>query len=179
MTKEYYGNHFINILIGVIGLLAFIVGTLMLGLPCQKVFFLVGSILLTISSYLEKNIFFTVIEGIATIDAILTFTLLSNTTIAIITFIIVILTVLYFVAKGAFKERYLIIGTVGLFFLAMGVGTLNPIAYTLGGFFLVIYSYFSFRKGSQIALLFIILNSIFTLTSAIAVYEWLISHNIL
>ena len=173
MEKEYHGNHAINILVGVIGLLFFIVGTLIPGSPFQKYFFLVGAILLTISSYLEKNVFFTVLEAIVTIGAILTFLSLSNITIAVITFIIVIITVLYFAAKGLFKERYLIIGTIGLFFLAIGVGTLNPIAYTIGGFFLTIYAYFSFKRGYQIALLFIILNSIFTITSAIGAYQWL------
>ena len=174
MEKEYYGNHFINILIGVIGLLSFIVGTLMPGSPSQKVYFLIGAILLTVSSYLEKNVFFTVLEAILVIGSILTFLNLSTMTIAIITFVIVIITVIYFAAKGLFKERYLIFGTIGLFFLAIGVGTLNPIAYTIGGFFLVIYAYFSFKKGYQIALLFIILNAIFTITSAIGAYQWLI-----
>ena len=173
MKKEYHGNHAINILVGVIGLLSFIVGTLIPGSPLQKYFFLAGAILLTISSYLEKNVFFTVLEAIVTIGAILTFLSLSNITIAVITFIIVIITVLYFAAKGLFKERYLIIGTIGLFFLAIGVGTLNPIAYTIGGFFLTIYAYFSFKKGYQIALLFIILNAIFSITSAIGAYQWL------
>ncbi len=174
MTKAYYGNHLVNILIGIIGLLIFIVGTLMPGAACQKYLFFAGAILLTLSSYLEKNIFFTVLEAIVSIDAILTFLNLPVLTITIITFIIVIITVIYFAIKGAFKERYLIIGTVGLLFLAIGVGTLNPIAYTLGGLFLVIYAYYSFKKGYQIALLFIILNAIFTITSAIGAYQWML-----
>ena len=174
MGKAYHGNHLVNILIGIIGLLFFIVGTLMPGNPCQRYLFLAGAIFLTLSSYLEKNVFFTVLAAILVIDAILTFLNLPILAITIITFIIVIVTVIFFAVKGSFKERYLIIGTIGLFFLAMGVGTLNPIAYTIGGFFLVIYSYYSFKKGYQIALLFIILNAVFTITSAIGAYQWLV-----
>jgi len=174
MTKAYHGNHLVNVLIGVLGLLFFIVGTLMPGVPCQRYLFLAGAVLLTLSSYLEKQVFFTVLEAILVVDAILTFCHLTILAITIITFIMVLFTVVYFTVKGSFKERYLIIGTVGLFFLAMGVGTLNPIAYTIGGLFLVIYSYYSLKKGCQIALLFIILNTIFTITSAIGAYQWLV-----
>ena len=88
MTKEYYGNHFINIVLGIIGLALLCGGTLTSNLPeIQRYLFLFGALLMTISSYLEKNVFFTFLEGILTIDSILSFTTLSNITIGIITFI--------------------------------------------------------------------------------------------
>ena len=92
MTKEYYGNHLFNIVLGIIGLALLCAGTLTSNLPeIQRFLFLFGALLMTISSYLEKNVFFTFLEGILTIDSILSFTTLSNITIGIITFIIVIL----------------------------------------------------------------------------------------
>ena len=139
----------------------------------QRYLFLFGALLMTISSYLEKNVFFTFLEGILTIDSILSFTALSNITIGIVTFIIVIAVIIYFMVKGAFKERYLIVGTIGLFFLALGVGILNTIACMIGGFLLIIYAYMAFKKGVQIAFLFIILNVIFTISAAIGTYQWL------
>jgi len=171
--KSYRGNHIVNILIGIVGLLIFIVGTLMPGSPYQKDFFLVGGIFLSLSSYLEKNAFFTVLEGIIVIDAILTYFPISNTVITIITALMVILTIVIFAVKGSFKDKSLLVGTLGLIFLALGVGLLNPICYTVGGFVIVIYSICGIMNGLQIAWLFLILNAIFTVTSAIGAYEWL------
>lgn len=171
--KPYFGNHVLNIVIGILGLLFFIVGTLIPGSPYQKDFFLVGAILLSLSSFLEKNAFFTVLEGIIVIDAILTYLPISNTVITVITALMVIMTIAVFAVKGSFKDKSLIIGTLGLIFLALGVGLLNPIAYTIGGFVIVIYSILGIMKGLQIAWLFLILNAIFTVTSAIGAYEWL------
>ncbi len=170
--KPYIGNHVLNIIIGIAGLLFFIVGTLMPGSPYQKDFFLTGGALLALSSFLEKNAFFTVLEGIIVIDAILTYLPISNTVITVLTALMVVLTIIIFAAKGSFKDKSLLIGTVGLIFLALGVGLLNPIAYTLGGGVIVIYSIIGIMRGSQIAWLFLILNAIFTVTSAIGAYEW-------
>ena len=171
--KAYIGNHLVNILIGIVGLLIFIVGTLMPGSPHQRDCFLAGGILLSLSSFLEKNAFFTVLEGIIVIDAILTYFTKSNTLITIITVLMVILTIVIFAVKGSFKDKSLMVGTVGLIFLALGVGLLNPICYTIGGFVIVIYSICGIMRGLQIAWLFLILNAIFTVTSAIGAYEWL------
>ena len=172
--KKYYGNHVFNIVIGILGLLFFIVGTLMPGSIHQKDFFLVGGIFLTLSSFLEKNAFFTVLESIIVIDAILTYFPISNTVITVVTALMVVLVIVSFAVRGAFKDKSLSIGTLGLIFLALGVGLLNPIAYTIGGFVIVIYSLISCLKGSQIAILFLILNIIFTITSAIGAYQWLV-----
>ncbi|HBM16450.1 MAG TPA: hypothetical protein DD381_08955 [Lentisphaeria bacterium] len=172
-TKPYIGNHIVNILIGIAGLLVFIVGTLMPGSPIQKECFLIGGILLCFSSFLEKNAFFTVLEGIIVIDAVLTYFPLSNMVIAIVTAILVVVTIIVFAIKGSFNDKSLLVGTLGLIFLALGVGLLNPIYYTIGGLVIVIYSIFGILNGLQIAWLFLILNAIFTVTSAIGAYEWL------
>jgi hypothetical protein len=173
-NKAYFGNHKLNIAIGIVGLLLFIVGTLLPGTYEQKHYFLYGAIFLTISSFLEKNTFFTVLEIIIVIDAVLSFLGLSVLAISIITFIIIIITIIYFVVKGEFKEKYLIAGTIGLIFLGLGVGINHPVFYTIGGFFVALYSLFSVLKGYQIAYLFLILNTIFTITSAIGAYQWLV-----
>ena len=167
-------NHILNIIIGIVGLILFIIGTLMPGTYEQKYYFLYGAILLTISSFLEKNSFFTVLETIIVIDAVISFLGLSAVITSIITFIIIIITIICFAAKGEFKEKYLIAGTIGLIFLGLGVGINNPIFYTIGGFFVALYSLMSIFKGFQIAYLFLILNIIFTITSAIGAYEWLV-----
>ncbi|MCP4179129.1 MAG: hypothetical protein GY756_15320 [bacterium] len=174
LNKAYFGNHIVNIIIGIIGLALFIIGTLMPGTYEQKYYFLYGAILLTISSFLEKNTFFTVLETIIVLDAILSFLGLSAITISIITFIIIIITIICFAVKGQFKEKYLIAGTIGLIFLGLGVGINNPVFYTIGGFFIAIYSLLSIFKGFQIAYLFLVLNIIFTITSAIGAYQWLV-----
>lgn len=171
--KAYIGNHLANIIIGIVGLLFFIVGTLMPGSVHQRDFFLVGGILLSLSSFLEKNAFFTVLEAIIVVDAILTYMPISNTVITVVTVLMVILTIVVFAVKGSFKDKSLIVGTIGLIFLALGVGLLNPICYTIGGFVIVVYSIIGIMRGSQIAWLFLILNAIFTVTSAIGAYEWL------
>ncbi|HJO94692.1 MAG TPA: hypothetical protein QF753_14940 [Victivallales bacterium] len=174
LNKAYFGNHILNIIIGIVGLILFIIGTLMPGTYEQKYYFLYGAILLTISSFLEKNSFFTVLETIIVIDAVISFLGLSAVITSIITFIIIIITIICFAAKGEFKEKYLIAGTIGLIFLGLGVGINNPIFYTIGGFFVALYSLMSIFKGFQIAYLFLILNIIFTITSAIGAYEWLV-----
>ena len=157
LNKAYFGNHILNIIIGIVGLILFIIGTLMPGTYEQKYYFLYGAILLTISSFLEKNSFFTVLETIIVIDAVISFLGLSAVITSIITFIIIIITIICFAAKGEFKEKYLIAGTIGLIFLGLGVGINNPIFYTIGGFFVALYSLMSIFKGFQIAYLFLIL----------------------
>jgi len=156
-----------DIIVGIIGLIVFCIGTLMPGNPHQILVFLVGAILLTLSSFLSKNLFFTFLEGILAIGSFLTLISMSTDIKAIVIVVLVIATIVYFSKKGMLKDRNFINGIIGLVFLVAGAAFNIPIGLVISGVFLSIYAWIVFKRGEKIGMVFFALNAIFTITSLI------------
>lgn len=159
------------IFIGVFGLGLIIFGTFLPPILAQKILFSSGCLLLLCSSIMEKHTFFAVLQVVALIGSLVAFTSFSPGLKAALPIAVSILALIFFITKGMLKQRENIFGCLGLLFLAAGYAVSNPIVYMLGGIFLSTYSYFSYRRGARIAMLFLVLNIVFTFTSMLAVYR--------
>lgn len=168
------GSHKVNIAIGIIGLLVATYGNLLeQGHSYQKWCYLIGGLLLLASSALERRTFFTVLQFVLSAGAAISFTALSPALKATVPISLTIVSIIYFLIRGELKDYILVIGCIGLAVLALGYAISNPIVNMTGAAFLMIFSYLSFRQGVDIALIWTILNAIFTITAFIASYRWL------
>jgi hypothetical protein len=159
------------IIIGIIGFILTIAGTFLLPGNSQKVLFLLGSIFLFYSSFLEKHMFFAILEVIVLAGTLIAFAPVSMVLKAGLPIVMSILAIILLISRGMLKDPENILGFIGLLLLAIGYAISNPIVYLISGVLLAIYSYFSYRRGARIALLFMILNSVFAITSAFGIYR--------
>lgn len=162
-----------NISLGVIGLLLIIYGNFLPPHNTQKGLFLVGCIFLLTSSVLEKNKFFSILQIVVLSGTLIAFAPVSLVFKAGVPISLSILAIIYFMLQGMLSDSLTIVGCLGLLFLAAGYAISNPIVYLLGGLFLTIYSYYSYKQGVNIALIFAILNAVFTVTAGVGVYRLL------
>ncbi len=162
-----------DIIVGIIGLIVFCVGTLMPGNPHQILVFLAGAILLTLSSYLSKNLFFTFLEGTLAIGSFLTLISVKPEIEAIVITVLVLAIIGYFAKKGMLKDKNYINGIIGLIFLVAGAAFNIPIGLVISGVFLTVYAWIVFKRGEKIGMVFFCLNAIFTITSLIGLIKTL------
>lgn len=173
---EPIGSHKLNIAIGCLGLLVAAYGNLLVqGHPFQKWCYLIGGLLLFLSSILERQTFFTILQFVLSAGAAISFATLSPPLKAAVPITLTVIAIIYFTARGELKDKVLILGCVGLALLALGYAVSNPLINLSGAVALTIFSYLSFRRGIDIALIWTILNVVFTITSAIASYRFLFS----
>ena len=145
------GNHYVNLAIGVAGMLIASYGNLVHQLKKQK--------------------FFIALQIIISAGAAVAFTSYPPLYKAAVPIILSILVIIYFIASKQLKDPLTAFGCLGIALLAAGYAVTNPIIFFLGAFILMIYSYGSFRRGVSIALLWAILNGLFAVTAASAVYR--------
>lgn len=170
-NKKIIGNHKINLLIGIIGMLIASSGNLLTEAILRKECFLIGAILLLISSLLERQLFFILLQIIIVVGTAIAFTSLSPLYKTLVPIVLSIIAIIYFISQGLLKDWLTFIGCLGIAFLAAGYAITEPVIYLLGAVTLMIYSFGSYRRGVTIALLWAILNAVFALTAIIAVYH--------
>ncbi len=165
------GNHHVNLMIGVVGMLIASYGNLVHQITTQKWCYLIGAILLLLSSLLEKQKFFIALQIIISAGAAVAFASFPPLYKAAVPIILSILAIIYFIATKQLKDPLTAFGCLGIALLAAGYAVTNPIIFFLGAFVLMLYSYGSFRRGVSIALLWAILNAVFVITASLAVYR--------
>jgi len=174
-SPRQLGNHYFNILIGVIGMLVACYGNLLNFSDTQKWCYLVGAILLLISSLLERQVFFIALQIIIASGAAIAFAPISLFLKAAVPIILSVTAISYFIISGQFKDRLIALGCLGIAMLATGYAISNPIAYLLGALILMVYSFLSFRRGVTVAIIWTILNAVFAATALHAVYLMIIA----
>ena len=163
---------YLNTSLGILGLTLTIIGTFLDPNLIQKTFFISGASLLLVSSILEKASFFIILEIIVLAGTLVAFFPISTIAKAGVPVTLSIVSIIYLAKQGILHDRVNIVGCLGLLFLATGFAISNPIIYFLGGLTLSIYSYLSYRVSQlTIALLFAILNAVFTVTSVISIIK--------
>ncbi|MBN2690062.1 MAG: hypothetical protein JXR42_05670 [Gammaproteobacteria bacterium] len=154
------------LLLGVIGLTAFVIGTFYPPSFLQKVLYLVGALLLTSSAALDKNIFFTVLEVVVVVGTFIAFFPLSALIKAGVPAALTLLAILYLWHMEEIKNLLGILGCIGLLLLAAGFATSESIVYFFGSLVLSTYSIIVFLKNKdKLAMIFVILNVFFALGS--------------
>ncbi|WP_010598031.1 hypothetical protein [Rickettsiella massiliensis] len=68
-----WGNHYANIGLGVVGMLIIIAGTLTTSVYPQKICYLVGGLFLLLSSILERQLFFSLLQIVISSGALIAF----------------------------------------------------------------------------------------------------------
>jgi hypothetical protein len=167
---SFSDNHRLNIGLGVIGMLVIIAGTL-LPLPTQKICYLIGGLFLLVSSILEKQLFFSLLQTVISFGALIAFAPISVFLKAASPICLSIIIIFYFIHRGLLHDRLHQIGCLGLIFIAVGYAISHPLVYFLGGLCLIIFSFGAFRRGIQLGLLWGILNAVFSFTSGVATYK--------
>ena len=165
------GNHSINVVIGGIGMLIIIMGTLITSLPTQKLCYLFGGLFLLLSSLLERQLFFTLFQIVISSGALIAFAPIPAFYKTLLPISLSILVIVYFIKQGKFKDPLNRLGCLGLVFLAIGYAVTHPLIYFLGALCLTIFSFTAFKQGIRLGLVWGILNAVFSITAGIATYK--------
>lgn len=165
------GNHYVNIAIGVIGMLIACYGNLIHNAITQKWCYLIGAILLFISSILERQKFFIILQIIITAGAAIAFAPIFPWQKAAVPISLSVIAIIYFIVSKQLKDPLTALGCLGIVLLAAGYAVTNPIIFFFGSFILMIYAFISYRRGVAIALIWAILNALFAATASLAVYR--------
>lgn len=167
-----FGNHYVNLFIGVIGMVILSYANLLAqASPTQKAYYLIGAILLFISSLLERQLFFTILQVVLISGTAVAFATLPVFVKAAIPLVLSIIAIIYFFMTGLLRDHLTFFGCVGMLFLAAGYAVSYPIFYFLGALIVMIFSFVSYSRGVTLGLLWGILNAIFTITAGMAVYH--------
>lgn len=157
-------------------LLSGIVGacTLLFGLtqiPAQ-VYYVIGSILLLLTSLHFRLLYFMALELIliAGHGAIL-LQINDSLRVALPVLLSMQLLIFYFLS-GQLNNLFLLIGISGIAFLSIGFAHENQWIFFLGGFSIAFYAFYCAYQGKLITLLWAILNTLF---AAIAIYKLIFS----
>jgi hypothetical protein len=160
--------------LGIVGLGLAIIGNLYPDTQTQKVLYLLGGILLTITAVIEGQAYFIALEAIVIVSASLAFIPGYFFLKAMLPLALTALFLLYLNRNPHSTEKVDHLGTCGLVLLALGYAITHPLLYLAGGIVLTVYSYRAYRAGVSIALLWAVLNAVFSLTAFYAVYSRLI-----
>ncbi len=164
------GNHKVNVLIGVVGMAIIIYGNLLPATTAQKLCYLFGGIIMMVSALLEKQSFFIILQVIIVSGAAIAFAPMPAIYRACVPILLSIIAIAHFAMKGELSNKTTLLGNLGIVFLAAGYAITNPVIYFIGGALLSIYSLISFKQGVKIAILWAILNIIFSATALVSVF---------
>ncbi len=171
LMKSHFGSHLLNVIIGVIGMLLVIYGTLLpVGTP-QKAYYLIGAGLMLVSAILERQQFFIILELIIVAGTAIAFAHISNLYKEALPLALSFAALTYLGFRGELKDKLTLFGGMGIIVLALGFAITNPLVYLVGGALLTVYSYFSWKRGVRIAIIWAVLNAVFVLTSVSDVYR--------
>lgn len=170
-TENRIGNHYINIMLAVIGMLLACAGNLMLAGIMQKYFYCMGAAFLFTSALLERQGFFILLQLIVLVGTLCALTHFSAVSKASLPIGLSILSLAYLASTGALRQPLTLLGALGIALLAAGYAVTNPYVYFFGALVLAIYSSVSYVRGVTIALLWALLNALFVLTAAVTIYH--------
>ncbi|MGD9152755.1 MAG: hypothetical protein PVG30_03740 [Gammaproteobacteria bacterium] len=161
--------HQITFTLAIIGLVITIAGNFFDVSITKKLCYLIGALLLLVTALLEKNTFFTILEIILSIGAAIAFLPISHIWKSGVPICLGTLAATYFSFSGQLKDYLTWLSVIGVLICTWGYAVTNPIIYFCAGLIITVYSFCSFRRGETIALIFGILNSVFTLTALLEI----------
>jgi hypothetical protein len=123
--------------------------------------FVIGGVLMTFATVIERKWFFTVLQAVVFIGAVSYFLPLNLITKIIVPLTIGIGFTSYCWWKKWFGDRFLVFGDIGIIMLALGYALGHPVLYLVGGLLLALYSWASYFRGVTLAIFWAILNTIF------------------
>ncbi|AIT08607.1 MFS transporter [Candidatus Francisella endociliophora] len=167
MLKKYIEN--IGLWLGVIGLVIFMFGLTETNIDNKNLIVLLATFLLFLSAIIQKEPFFSGLQGIAFVSAVLVFYNINYTYNMVIFLVLSFGFAVYYF--GRFKLNIArIFAFVGLVALCLGIllGRNEPMV--VCGIVLAIYAVFSIQQGFSVGWVFLILNILFAVVAANALY---------
>lgn len=132
---------------------------------------MVGAIFLFIPAALEKSIFFSILEAILIVGATMAFLPVSIVVKSVISIGLGVIAAIYFGISGQLRDYLTWLSVLGILLGTWGYAITNPILYFCAGATLTTYAFCSYRRGDKIALVFFILDSLFTLTAFLEIFK--------
>lgn len=170
-AQNRFGYYWLNLLLGILGMAIACYGNLLPFSVAQKICYFVGALLLLLSSILEKQLFFIVLQIIIASGAGIALLTIPPSYKAAFPIVLSILAIVYFVKQRQLQDKVMSLGVLGIAVLAAGYAITKPSVYFLGASLLMVYSFLSYHKGVKIALLWAVLNAVFAITAALAIYH--------
>ncbi|MCP3967090.1 MAG: hypothetical protein GY750_11495 [Lentisphaerae bacterium] len=158
--------------VGIIGLATFTAGLPVDSHITRNILFAVGAVLLTISSFWEKEYFFSCLEVIAFIAAILALCQVGSTASSIVMAVLTVVTIA-FMSRIRKIDTRLCLGILGLVLLTAGIIFATNLIMIAAGVVLCIYSWLSLRAGYKVGWVFLVLNIIFTAVAVFSTIQYL------
>ncbi len=156
---------------GVIGMALTLLGLLLpIGFE-QRVVFLLGALGPTLTAYLEYHKLFLVLQAVVVSGTLVAFFQLASYVKISIPFFIAIPVLLLLKKQAVLSTANDIFGAVSLLLLSAGYATQEMLFLFLGGFAVSIYSAIEWRKGFAPALIWLVLNVIFTTLAAVSLFK--------
>ncbi|AJC49049.1 MFS transporter [Allofrancisella guangzhouensis] len=167
MLKRYINN--IGLFLGIIGLIVFVFGFAEKGILEKNLAVLYATLLLFVSALIQKEPFFTGLEGIALICANTVFWQVDQV------YSLIIFVGLCFVFTMWYFARYKLnfaraSAFIGLVSLCLGIVLVRNEFMVVCGVFLAIYAVFSIRQGFTVSWVFLVLNILFTVVAVTSLY---------
>lgn len=158
--------------LGVLGLLVLCVAIAgdFSGRPRDAIDF-IGVTMMTLYAFQQRNEFFCYLQTVAELGVILRIVHASNNILMIVLGSVSLFALIMIFRKPVFREFGSLIGVAGLLGLAYGYATLNIIGFTVGGIGLMIYGFIGFKKGFESALLFAILNGVYSVAALYVLFK--------
>ncbi|MED7818837.1 MULTISPECIES: MFS transporter [unclassified Francisella] len=169
MQKKYIQS--IGLYLGIIGLLIFMFGLTETNISDKNIIVLVATFFLFISAAIQKEPFFSGSQAIAFISAIMVFLQVGKTyNLVVFIFLVVVFCIYYFSKHKLNIPR--IFAFIGLVSLSLGIllGRNEPMV--VCGIVLAIYAIFSIKEGFSVGWVFLILNILFAIVAANALYRF-------
>ena len=148
-----------------------IVGSILPDSEAQKWLFLANALLMTPLPLAKKDVMLSALQVVSLSGAIVGVVTLTDQLQIGLPIAVAFLVTGGLIWQNELESLCHRLGAAGIAVLAIGYATQEPLAYLLGGLILTVYTWLSFREGSRIALLWFILNAVFTITSTWACYQ--------
>ncbi|RTK95587.1 MAG: hypothetical protein EKK64_06460 [Neisseriaceae bacterium] len=159
-------------LLGLVGLMILCAGIVLPQGIAQNFCNVVGISALIVYAFLGKNDFFFYLEIVVLIGTIMKIFNVETTLMFAVLIIATIISFAIIFRNPIYRSWDIIFGVVGISGLIYGYATLSNYGYAIGGLATIVYSLIGFSKGIKSALVFALLNTIY---SALAIYM-IISH---
>lgn len=148
--------------LGLVGLIGLCIAIPLPAGTVQNSLNVIGIIALILYAKFGKNEFFMYLELVVLLGTILKILNVSNTVLITALVVATILSLIKVFRNPSYREWSAIFGIIGLAGLVYGYSTLSNWGYAIGGVSSAIYSFIAFRNGLKSALIFTVLNLIYS-----------------
>ncbi len=151
--------------LGLIGLIILCIGIVLPQGLLQNICNISGISSLILYAWYGKNDFFFYLESVVLLGTILQIMHINLIVMTVILVIAAIFSFYIIFRNPIYRTKDIVFGIIGVAGLIYGYATLSNVGYAIGGIGALIYSFIGFSKGIKSALIFTLLNAIYSATA--------------